>query len=50
MCKYENVRMCKCANVQIVTFVRLRTCIAGTKGDHLHICTFSHLHICTFAH
>ncbi len=44
MCKYENVRMCKCANVQIVTFVRLRTCIAGTKGDHLQMCKLLPLH------
>ena len=33
--------MCKCANVQMVAFVRAFT----NAFNHLHICTFAHLHI-----
>ena len=49
-----NVRMCKCANVQIVALnccASLRANAQLCKGDNLHICTFSHLHINqAFAH
>ena len=45
--------MCKCKNVQIVTFVRaviktLNHLYSLTFTKHSHICTFAHSHICTF--
>ncbi len=45
--------MCKCENVQIVTFVRaviktLNHLYSLTFTKHSHICTFAHSHICTF--
>nr|DAL14834.1 MAG TPA_asm: hypothetical protein [Caudoviricetes sp.] len=33
--------MCKCENVQMIECLNN----SASKGDHLHICTFSHLHI-----
>ena len=46
MCRYVNVQICKCADVQMVFALYI---IKRKKLRRLIICTSAHLHICTSA-